>query len=641
MFEGRRNLTGVWAAVAAGLAAALPLFALAYALRLLPELGVVIYKEQFLAFFLTLALVLTFILVPPRRRKSAEGAAPRGPESVPWYDCVLIVAALGAGGYTSFWYHVLLPEIGILTADKVLASSVGIALLLEATRRQVGWTMTTVGLAALAYAYFGHYLGGMFETRVIRFDRLMQYNFLGQGAIHGIPVFVAATIVTAFMLFGQMLFEVGGGKAISDFALAMTGGSRGGPAKVSVVASALFGSLSGSASANVATTGMVTIPMMKGAGYPAHQAGAIEAVASTGGLILPPIMAATGFIMAEFLGISYAEVAIAAALPDALFYLCIFIQVDLDASKTGKMGLGAADLPQLRPALRAVAPVAVPIAVLLYGLFGIYQSPETSAFLATAATIVVSLFVPSMRRPWRRYLKALGAAGEAVVFVVVICAIAGLLMGVLGITGLGTSLSEKMVELSGGNVWLLLVLAAFGSIVLGMGVPVTATYIILVILVGPALSRAGIPDLAAHLFVFYFGTLSFLTPPVCISVFVAAALAKADPIKTAFFAVRLAVVAYIIPFLFVFHEGLLLGGGPAAAVNAVIGSLAGVVLLSIGLVGFFVSALSPILRLVALAGGLGTLGLGISSWWLAAAGCGLIVGLYTVQRAKAPAVAGG
>ncbi len=636
MLDNKRYLTGAWAIAAQTLAALLPIATIIYALQLFSKAGIVIYKEQFLTFFLTLAMVLTFMTIPARKPKEGTERPSAGSGNVPWYDVILIIAALGAGGYTAFWYHILLPQIGFLTTDKIVVSTIGVVLLLEATRRYAGWTMVLVGAAALTYAYFGHTLSGIFETRFIRFDRLMLLNYMGQDAIHGIPLYVAATIVAAFMLFGQMLFEVGGGKAISDFAFAILGKRRGGPAKVSVVASALFGSLSGSASANVATTGMVTIPMMKQTGYADHKAAAIEAVASTGGLILPPIMAATGFIMAEFLGVPYADIAIAALLPALLFYLCVYIQVDLEAAKTGITGWSNSDLPPLKPALIAVLPIAVPIAILLYSLFGLYQRPETSAFFATLTTLIVSLALPSMRRSWRSYLKALTATGEAVVYIAIICGIAGLVMGCLGITGLGGNLSQKLVQVAGGDVWALLGLAAVASIVLGMGVPVTATYIILVILVGPALVAAGINELAAHMFVFYFGTLSFLTPPVCISVFVAAALAKADPMKTAFFAVRLAAVAYIIPFVFVFDEGFLLAGGSLAIANAVVGSVAGVLLLSIGLVGFFVAPLPMPLRAITFATGLAALPLGATSWAFAGAGWALVIALYALQRRRRP-----
>lgn len=632
MIDRKRNLTGMWAVVANLLAAGLPVSAIIYALQLLPEMGIVIYKEQFLVWFLTLALILTFILIPPFKRKNFQSENSYAAETVPWYDLILIAAAMAAGGYTTFWYHVLLPQIGFLTMDKIVVSTMGILLLLEAARRYAGLTMVAVGLVALAYAYFGHYLSGVLETRVIRFDRLMIYNYMGQDAIHGTPLFVAATIVAAFMLFGQMLFAVGAGQAISDFGFALMGKRRGGPAKVSVVASALFGSLSGSASANVATTGMITIPMIIKTGYPAHKAAAIEAVASTGGLILPPIMAATGFIMAEFLGIPYSKVAIAALLPALLFYLCLFIQVDLEAAKNNMSGLAADKLPALGPALKSVAPVAVPVTVLLITLFVLYRSPETSAFYATAATILLSLILPGMRRTLTHYLRVLVATGEAVVYVVIICAIAGLVMGCLGITGLGANLSQTLVALANGQVWLLLLLAALGSIVLGMGVPVTATYIILVILVGPALIDLGIPDLAAHMFLFYFGTLSFLTPPVCISVFVAAALAKADAMKTALFAMRLAIVAYIIPFFFIFNPGYLLQGSALSILNVIIASIAGVFLLSVGLTGFFVAHLSIFKRIVIIAGGLGSLGMSVNSWLLALISWLFIGGLYLLQR---------
>jgi len=629
MIEYRRNLTTGWALLANCIAALLPLSTIVYALQILPEFGVVIYKEQFLVYFLTLAMVLTFILIPARRPAADEEDRPGRP---PWYDLVLVVAALCAGGYTALWYHVLLPQLGLLTTDKILASSVGIVLLLEATRRYAGMTMVTVGLVALAYAYFGHYLTGVFSTRPIRLDRLVQYNYMSEGAIHGLPLFVAALVVTAFMLFGRMLFDVGGGKAISDFAFAAMGSRRGGPAKVSVVGSALFGSLSGSASANVATTGMVTIPMMKETGYPAHKAAAIEAVSSTGGLILPPIMAATGFIMAEFLGIPYSTVALAALLPALLFYLCVYLQVDLEAGREGLVGLKRDALPPLKPALIGMAPVALPIFVLLYSLFGLHQSPEVSAFLATATVVLVSLVTPSMRQSLTGYLKVLASTGEAVVYIALVCAIAGLVMGVLGLTGLGANISQYLVQISGGQVWLLLVFAALGSIVLGMGVPVTATYIILVVLIGPALVKAGVPELAAHMFIFYFGTLSFLTPPVCISVFVAAAIARAEPMRTALFAVRLAIVAYVIPFLFVFNDAFLMQQGALDTVNAVVGSVGGIVLLSVGLAGFLVTRLAWPLRAVALAAGLTTLAYGSAYWAIAAAGWALVVLLYYLQR---------
>ncbi|QKK12333.1 MAG: TRAP transporter fused permease subunit [Pseudomonadota bacterium] len=632
MIEYRRHLSDMWALAASFIAALLPVSAIVYSMQLLPELGIVIYKEQFLAYLLTLAMTLVFILIPPFKHRN--GLDKDKTVVVPWYDLLLIMLVLASGGYTTLWYHELLPQIGLLTIDKVIVSTVGIALLLEATRRCAGWTMVIVGVAALSYALLGHHLDGLFEVRRIRFDRLMLYNYMGQGAIHGIPLYVAATIVTIFMLFGQILFGVGGGKAVSDFAFAIMGRRRGGPAKVSVIASAIFGSMSGSASANVATTGMVTIPMMKQSGYPGYKAAAIEAVSSTGGLVLPPIMAATGFIIAEFLAIPYSEVAIAAVVPALLFYMCVYFQVDLEAAKHGITSMHAAEIPLLKPALKVVIPIILPFAVLIYALFVQFQSPENSAFYAILTTLAVSIIIPTMRRSFKTHVKVLVKAGEGVVYIVIVCAIAGLVMGCLGITGLGSNLSQKIVAIAGNELWLLLLLAALGSIVLGMGVPVTATYIILVILIGPALVQGGVTELAAHMFVFYFGTLSFLTPPVCISVFVAAALARAPPMRTAFFSMRLALIAYLIPFLFVYHPGFLLQGSPEAIANTLVGAVAGVYLLTIGLVGYCVRPLGLFYRLSSIAVGLAMLWIGVSSWSVAVLGWLLIGGAQIVRRIR-------
>lgn len=616
MGNDSRDLDGAELRLVYFLAALVPVSALIYALRLLPEFGLVIYKEQFLAFFLTLCLVLTFLRKPAFKSSSPQ-------THVPWYDWVLILLALGAGGYVSFTYHDMVRTMGLISDDKVLVSVIGLVLLLEATRRLAGWTMVCVGLVALAYAQFGNLLSGMFETRNILWERLVIYNFLGTDAVLGTPLYVAATIVTAFVLFGQMLFLTGGGDAISNFSFALMGKRRGGPAKVAVFSSALFGSLSGSASANVATTGMLTIPMMKKVGYSGTKSGAIEAVSSTGGLVLPPVMAATGFLMAEFLGIPYASIALAALIPALLFYFCVYLQVDLEAAKNNILPYDSSQLPSMATAARQVIPVILAFGVLLYSLFGLTQSPENSAFAATVATVVLSALFPAMRQNWKKYLKVLASAGEAVVFIAIMCAIAGLVVGVLGLTGLGSSLSQNLLQLAGGSVWMLLIFAAIGCIVLGMGVPVTATYIILIILVGPALVAVGISELSAHMFVFYFGTLSFLTPPVCLAVFVAASIAESNPWKTAFYALRFAVIAYLIPFVFVFNDAFLMQGTAAEVVMAILSGIAGVVFLAAGLVGYFFGSVHPVERWLAVVAGLAAFALAsvvplsfIGAWFL-------------------------
>ena len=623
----RRELKGFWSVSAVALAVLVPFASIVYVLQILPDLGIIVYKEQFLALFLALCVAITFLILPPRENVAETSG-------VPWYDVICALAALAVGGYIFFNYGDLVGSLGIITTDKVIASAIGTLLLFEATRRQAGWSMVTVGLVALAYAYFGHFLSGMFETRVIRWDRLLTYNYLGAGAIFGTPLYVAATIVTSFVLFGQILFLIGGG-AISDFAFALMGKRRGGPAKVAILSSALFGSLSGSASANVATTGILTIPMMRRVGYSAEKSAAVEAVASTGGLILPPVMAATGFLMAEFLGIPYSSVAIAAALPALLFYFCLYLQVDFEAAKDGVTGAQAGDLPNLRKSLRGIVPVILPFAVLLYTLFALYWSPAAAAFAGTFATFILSVAIAKMRNGLGGYIDVLAKAGEATVFVAIMCAMAGLVVGCLGLTGLGSSLSQHLVAIAGGNIWLLLLFAAFGCIILGMGVPVTATYIILVILIGPALVQVGIDKLAGHMFVFYFGTLSFLTPPVCLAVFVAASIAGSKPMISAVHALRYAIVAYIIPFAFVFNEAYLFQGPWQQIAEAVVAGIVGVILISAGLVGYFRAPLSMPVRVVVIAGGLATVFLVGQHWAFGAAGVVLLLLLFGLQRTAA------
>ena len=622
--DNRRQLSGVWRLAVFALAMLIPLASVVYALQLLPRVGIIIYKEQFLALFLALCVAITFLTRPALRREVF---------ALRWIDLLCAVAALAVGGYIFFEYETIVRNLGLITTDKVIVSVIGLVLLLESARRHAGWAMVSVGLLALAYAFFGHNLSGMFETRVIRWDRLVTYNYLNAGAVFGTPLYVAATIVTSFVIFGQMLFLVGGGDAISDFALALMGKRRGGPAKVSIVSSALFGSLSGSASANVSTTGILTIPLMRRVGYSAEKAAAVEAVASTGGLVLPPVMAATGFLMAEFLGVPYATIALAAAVPALLFYFCLYLQVDMEAGRAGLSGARGEDLPDLRDASIQIIPVAIPFAVLLYALFGLNWNPAAAAFAGALATVLLSLALPKWRRSFKGYLKTIAGAGEAAVFIAIMCAVAGIVVGCLGLTGLGSSLSQNLVAISGNSIWMLLMFSALGCIVLGMGVPVTATYIILVILIGPALEELGIDRLAAHMFIFYFGTLSFLTPPVCLSVFVAAAIAGSAPMRTAMHALKFAVVAYIIPFAFVLNTGYLLVG-TWAAIGA---GIAGVFLLSFALVGHFVRPVAPWLRVAALAAGLAAIFLVEYHWAVALAAPVLLAAFYMLQKRGAAA----
>jgi len=367
---------------------------------------------------------------------------------------------------------------------------------------------------------------------------------------------------------------------------------RGGPAKMAVVGSALFGSVSGSAVANVVATGVITIPLIKKSGYPAHKAGAIEAVASTGGQLMPPIMGASAFLMAEFLQISYAEVVLAALLPAILYYVALFIQADLDAAKLGIAPLERATLPPARPVLPGLY-YLLPFAVLLVALFAFRQTPQLSALAGAALLVPLALaFGYRGERPrWREFLRAVPAAGYAVLDIVLVCVAAGIVIGVLGISGLGFNLTQALVQIGEGSLALLLVLTALVCIVLGMGLPTVGVYVLLAALVAPALVKVGISPIAAHLYVMYFGMMSMITPPVAIAAFVAASIAGADPMRTGWSAVAFGWTAFVVPFLFVLSPQLLLQGAPWAVALAAATAMAGVWLVAIAITGYFLRPL--------------------------------------------------
>ena len=379
---------------------------------------------------------------------------------------------------------------------------------------------------------------------------------------------------------------------------------RGGAAKMSVVSSSLYGMVSGSAVANVVVDGAITIPMMKRAGYPAHIAAAIEAVSSNGGQIMPPVMGAAAFLIAEYLGLSYGQVALAAAAPAALYYLALFVQVDLEAARHGLAGLPRADLPRLGPVLRRGWVFLVPLAVLVYTLMMSGWDAGQAGMLAVVVTFAVGAAQKDTRPTWRGVLEAIESTGRTMLDLVAITTLAGIVIGALHLSGFTSKLPLLLVSLAGGNVLLLLVLTALVSILLGMSLPTTVVYVTLAVLVGPALAELGIVPLAAHLFLFYFGMLSLITPPDCLATYAAAAIAKSDFWKTGWTGMRLGVVAYVVPFVFVFHPALILHGGIVDIALAVLTASTGVVLLAIGCAGYLVRPLGWARRGWALVAGL-------------------------------------
>jgi TRAP transporter 4TM/12TM fusion protein len=527
-------------------------------------------------------------------------------------------------------YPTIAYRLGILSLDRVLLGGLAILLILEATRRLAGWALVWVAVSVILYAKFAFLFPGILYAKGSSWERIATYLYLDTSGIFGLPLGVAAGVIVAFIFFGQALYAVGGDKFLTDLALMATGRYRGGPAKVAVVSSALFGTVSGSAVANVAIDGAITIPLMKRTGFPGHIAAAIEAVASNGGQIMPPVMGAAAFIMAEFLNISYGEVALAAAIPACLYYLALFTQIDLEAAKGGLAGLPADQIPNLRSVMRRGWVFLIPLAVLVYTL----MIENWEAGKAGMVAVIVVFFVGALQKETRPTLQgiltSIEETGRILLDIVVITGLAGLVIGAFQLSGLTFKFALLLVTAAGGNVLVLLILTAIVSIILGMSLPTTVVYIMLAVLVGPALTQVGILPLAAHLFLFYFGMLSLITPPDCLPVYVAAAIARADFWKTGWTAMRLGIAAYIVPFIFVLHPALILVGTAGEIILAVATAALGVILIGVGTAGYLFRPLGLGKRLLLWLAGLLLL---IPAWsgpWIIADALGLILGILLV-----------
>jgi TRAP transporter 4TM/12TM fusion protein len=588
-----RTLDGPAQAVERVLLVSLTVAGGAWAAQLHHHLPFAFFNEQYLGLFLALGLSPVFLSVR---------ASPRGSQNtVPWYDWLACAGSLLVGGYVLIRYPVIAYQLGLLTWDKVALGVLAIALVLEAVRRLAGWALMWIALACVLYAKFAWLLPGLFNAKGSSWSRIAVYLYLDSNGIFGLPLAVTASIVVAYIFFGSALYAVGGDKFLTDVALVAMGRFRGGPAKMAVVSSSLYGTVSGSAVANVVVDGAITIPMMKRAGYPAHLAAAIEAVASNGGQIMPPVMGAAAFLIAEYLSIPYGQVALGAAIPAVLYYLALFVQVDLEAAKHGLAGLPRHEIPRLRSIMRRGWVFLIPLGVLVYTLMIARWEAGKAGMLAVVVTFAVGALQRQTRPTRAAIFESFVATGRTMLDLVAITTLAGIVIGSLQLSGFVSKLPLLLMSMAGGNVLLLLVLTAIVSIILGMSLPTTVVYVTLAVLVGPALAQLGIVPLAAHLFLFYFGMLSLITPPDCLATYAAAAIAKSDFWKTGWTGMRLGIVAYIVPFVFVFHPALIFKGtGIEIAVSFVTAS-AGVVLLGIACAGFFTRPLGWGRRLWAIA----------------------------------------
>lgn len=604
------------------------------------RLGILFVPEQFLAVVFGAGLALVFLHYPARR------GSQRGP--LPWYDAAMAAIGLAAGLYVAYDFHDLSGRLFETPTKGLVTATIFLVLTVEGLRRTLGLPLVIILLFFLAYALVGHHVPGALQTREVQIGPMLYYLGIDTSGLFGLIMLVGVTVVIPFLFFGQLLGASGGAGFFNDFSLGLMGRFRGGAAKISVLASSLFGTISGVVVSNILATGVITIPLMKKTGFKPQQAAAIEATASTGGQLMPPVMGAVAFVMADFLQRPYRDIVIAALVPSLLYYVALFIQADLEAAKMGIKRVPEADIPRMRPVLASGLVFALPFAVLIYLLFWANREPEFAALWASliVAAIGMLLGYKGNRMRLKDLIDAVVSTGLASLDILLIAAAAGFIAGILQATGLGFALTLLLVKLGGGSVILLLVIAALLCIVLGMGMPTIGVYVLLAVLVAPSLVEVGFPPLAAHMFILYLGMMSMITPPVAIGAFFAASIAGAAPMRTGFTAMRFGWTAYIVPFLFIFSPALLLQSDDVVVTAIAIASaVAGVWLVSVGIIGYLFQPVALVLRAGFLVSGLLLLPDQIGPWaaWTDLAGvvlgCGLLAYEFLMRRRQGAGIA--
>lgn len=580
---------------------------------------------------LLFASTLIFLIYPV-----AKGIAGR-PRAV--YFRVLDWAVIGLTAlalvHLSMGYKEIVMRGGAATRADLWLGGILILLVLEATRRVMGPSLPIITLCAMAYTLLGHHIPGIWGHRLIDFEQFVSYQYLTTEGLFTIPLGVSASFIFIFILFGAFLVASGTGEFFIQFANSIAGHLRGGPAKVAVLSSATFGSISGSAVANVVSTGSFTIPLMKKIGYRPVFAGAIESVASTGGQFMPPVMGAAAFIIADMLGVTYLEVCKAAAIPAILYFFALLYMVHLEAMRKGLQGLDRSQLPAFWPVLKEGGHLLLPAFLLL--LFLVYgYSPMKAGLWALGSVLVISGIKKKTRMGPRDILDALVKGATGCLEVALACACAGIVIGCVTQSGLGLKFSSLVIQASGGHLVLSLFFVMIASLVLGMGLTTSAAYILTVILGGPVLIELGVHPLAAHMFVFYYACLSCITPPVALAAFAGAGLAGSKPFQTGFESMRLAIIAYVVPFIFVYHPVLIWQGSLGAIALSFLTACLGAMAIGSALMGYLRGHVSLLLRGLLVLSAFLLIVPGIKSD-LTGAAC--LAGVYLLQTAKSRAVA--
>ena len=510
----------------------------------------------------------------------------------------VVVAAIFSCIYYSLNFEVLIYRITFApTFWDIFASCILIIACLDVCYRTTGLPLTIVACVFLLYALFGQYIPGQFGHGGYSFYRITTYCFMDTG-LFGSALETACSFVFLFIIFGGFLSSFGGGDVFIELATGLAGRYRGGPAKVAVISSALLGTIVGNAIANVATTGSFTIPLMRKVGYRPAFAAAVEAAASTGGQIMPPVMGAVAFVMAEMVGLQYSHIALAATIPAVLYFFSIIVMVDCEAARHNLNGEDPALLPNVRKLLRYKWAYLFPIVVIFVALLGFGVSTSRAALLGIATTLIIPFLAPGANVTFRKCADALAISGQDILSIIAACAVAGIIIGVLGMTGLGAKIGMLMMAVAQGNLFVMLVASMIFSIILGMGMPTVAAYIVAASVVGPPLVQAGLPMLHAHLFICYFAIFSAVTPPVALTAYTAAGIANANPNKVGIEAFKLCLAAFIVPYMFVYSPALLLEGSALGSAYTTLTAVIGIIFLGSAIQGWFFGLLNPVQRLL-------------------------------------------
>ncbi len=544
-------------------------------------MGVVVYPLTHRAISAGLICILVFLLYPPQKKM------PR--DELKWYDLLPILIIVSGCAYIAINANRLVAEGRLITHpyEMVIASLLFLSVI-EATRRTIGWILAGLIIFFFFYAIYSNHFPGFLRSTGFSYSMAIGWMYLSAEGFWGLVIGIVSTIVAGFIIFGGFLKASGATRFFNELALASAGSMRGGAAKAAVVASTFFGTISGSTAANVATTGQITIPLMKKTGYRKNYAGAVEATASLGGMFMPPIMGATAFLIAEFLQISYWSVCVAAFLPGIAYYGTLLVQVHLEAAKMGLEGLPRESLPSLRKTLTGGWQYLLPFVLLIFLLGILRYTAQTSIIYTLWALILVSSFKKESRLTPKKLLSALEGSARGMLPIIPLCTAIGILVGAIQMTGAGTKFTSELLTISGGNLMFILLMTGFAAFILGMGMTAVGVYILTVVLLAPALIRAGVEPIAAHMFLFYFGCLSFITPPVCVDAYIAAGISGGDPFKTGFRAMRLAFAAYLVPWAFIFNPGILMIGSAWEIIKAFFFVTLGAVSIGVAFEGYLV-----------------------------------------------------